>query len=100
MNGDQCIFAGKFQRRPMDVKTSLGVFLVALGACFTMCSCFLNPHRFIMKYEENMAKAVGRYGKSNYNAYHDRIGGFEVSNQNNDLIRKERSFGKFKKFFY
>ena len=75
---------------------NLGVFLVALGACFTICSCFLNPHRFIMKYEENMAKAVGRYGKSNYNADHDRIGGLEVSNRNTNLIRKERSFGKLK----
>ena len=95
MNDDKCIFAEKFQRRPMDVKMSLGVFLVAIGACFTICSCFLNPHRFIMKYDENMAKAVGRYGKSNYNAYHDRVGGFEVSNRNGELIRKERSFGKF-----
>ena len=75
---------------------NLGVFLVALGACFTICSCFLNPHRFIMKYEENMAKAVGRYGKSNYNAYHDRKGGLEVSIRNTNLIRKERSFGKLK----
>ena len=72
---------------------NLGVFLVALGACFSTCSCFLNPHRFIMKYEENMAKAVGRYGKSNYNADHDRIGGFEVSNRNTIKIRKDRSFG-------
>ena len=83
----------------MDAKVNLGVFLVALGACFTICSCFFNPHRFIMKYEENMAKAVGRYGKSNYNADHDRIGGFELSNRNRDLIRKERSFGKSKKIF-
>ena len=49
-----------------------------------------------MKYEENMAKAVGRYGKSNYNAYHDRKGGLEVSIRNTNLIRKERSFGKLK----
>ena len=52
-----------------------------------------------MKYEENMAKAVGRYGKSNYNADHDRIGGLEVSNRNTNLIRKERSFGKLNKHF-
>ena len=78
---------------------NLGVFLVALGACFTICSCFLNPHRFIMKYEENMAKAVGRYGKSNYNAYHDRKGRLEVSIRNTNLIRKERSFGKLTKIF-
>ena len=78
---------------------SLGVFIVALGACFTICSCFLNPHRFIMKYEENMAKANDRYGKSSYNADHDRIGGLEVSNRNTNLIRKERSFGKLNKHF-
>ena len=100
MNGDYCIFAEKFQIRPMDAKVNLGVFLVALGACFTICSCFLNPHRFIMKYEENMAKAVGRYGKSNYNADHDRIGGFEVPSGNTtNLIRKGRSFGKLKIIF-
>ena len=78
---------------------NLGVFLVALGACFTICSCFLNPHRFIMKYEENMAKAVGRYGKSSYNNNHDRIGGLEVSNRNTNLIRKDRSLGKLRKIF-
>ena len=83
----------------MDARMKPGVFLVALGACFTICSCFLNPHRFIMKYEENMAKAVGRYGKSNYNNDHDRIGGLEVSNRNTNLIRKERSFGKLTKIF-
>ena len=83
----------------MDVKMNLGVFLVALGACFPICSCFLNPHRFTMKYEKNMAKAAGRYGKSNYNADHDRIGGFEVPNRNTNLIRKERSFGKLQKIF-
>ena len=99
MNGDYCIFAEKFQRRPMDAKVNLGVFLVALGACFTICSSFLNPHRFIMKYEEKMAKAVGRYGKSNFNAGHNRVGGLEVSNRNTNLIRKERSFGKLKKIF-
>ena len=100
MNGDYCIFAEKFQRRPMDAKVNLGVFLVALGACFTICSCFLNPHRFIMKYEENMAKAVGRYGKSNFNAGHNRVGGLEVSNRNTNLIRKDRSFGNLKKIFW
>ena len=93
MNGDLCIFAEKFQRRPTDANMNLGVFLVALGACFTICSCFLNPHRFIMKYEENMAKAVSRSGKSNYNPDHDRVGGLEVSNRNTIKIRKDRSFG-------
>ena len=81
----------------MDVKMNLGVFLVALGACFPICSCFLNPHRFTMKYEKNMAKAAGRYGKSDYNADQNRIGGFEVPNRSTNLIRKERSFGKLKK---
>ena len=83
----------------MDVKMNLRVFLVALGASFPICSCFSNPHRFTMKYEENMSKEAGRYGKSNYNAYHDRKGGLEVSIRNTNLIRKERSFGKLKKIF-
>ena len=50
-----------------------------------------------MKYEKNMAKAAGRYGKSDYNADHNRIGGFEVPNRSTNLIKKERSFGKLKK---
>ena len=84
----------------MDAKMNLGVFLVALGASFPICSCFSNPHRFTIKYEENMAKEAVRYGKSNYNADHDRIGGFEVPSGNTtNLIRKGRSFGKLKKIF-
>ena len=66
----------------------------------TICSCFSYPHRFTMKHEENMAKAAGRYVKSNYNADHGRRGGFEVPNGNTtNLIRKGRSFGKLKKIF-
>ena len=84
----------------MDVKMNLGVLLVAFGACFPVCSCFLNPHRFTIKYEENMAKEAVRYRKSNYNADHDRIGGFEVPSGNTtNLIRKGRSFGKMKIIF-
>ena len=84
----------------MDVKMNLGVLLVAFGACFPICSCFSNPHRFTIKYEENMAKEAVRYGKSNNNADYDRIGGFEVPNGNTtNLTRKGRGFGKLKKIF-
>ena len=72
----------------------IGLFLAALASCLPLYSCLSQARRFIMRYEENIEKAVGTYRKSN-NALQDApIGDSEIIDTNTKSIRRQRDAGK------
>ena len=75
----------------------LGLFLATLASCLPLCPCLSQARRFIMRYEENIEKAVGSYRKSN-NALQDApiapIGDSEIMDTNTKSIRRQRDAGK------
>ena len=72
----------------------LGLFLATLASCLTLYSCLSQARRFIMRYEENIEKAVGTNRKSN-NALQDApIGDSQIIDTNTKLIRRQRDAGK------
>ena len=72
----------------------LGLFLATLASCLALYSCLSQARRFIMRYEENIEKAVGTNRKSN-NALQDApIGDSEIIDTNTKSIRRQRDAGK------
>ena len=72
----------------------LGLFLATLASCLSLYSCLSQARRFIMRYEENIEKAIGTNRKSN-NALQDApIGDSEIIDTNTKSIRRQRDAGK------